>query len=77
VPASLNVQLEGLPATTSFEAVKTVLTGPGPDAVNEDGRPPVVKPETPRLALKPSFDCEAPANSLMILRVNQAVGAVK
>ena len=74
-PAPLTVQLEGLPPATSFETTKTVLTGPNPDAVNEDGRPPVVRAETSQLPLKPTFDCEVPANSVTVFRFRQAATA--
>jgi len=76
-PAPLKVLIEGLPAGSVFQVVKTALTGPNADAVNEDGRPPVVKPETTRLALKPSFAFKAPANSLTVFRVGPEVRAAK
>ena len=40
-------------------------------------RPPAVKPEATRLTLKPAFDCEAPANSLVVFRLKQAAGVAK
>jgi alpha-N-arabinofuranosidase len=66
----LNIQLAGVPAG-DYKASKTVLGGGDADAVNEDGKPPVVKPETSELTVKPSFDYEVPANSLTIFRIKK------
>jgi alpha-L-arabinofuranosidase len=68
--APLGVQLAGMPSG-DYKTVKTVLGGGDADAVNEDGKPPVVKPETSELTVKPSFDYEAPANSLTIFRIKK------
>lgn len=68
--AVLKVELAGLP-TGNLKATKTVLTGASADAYNEDGQPPVVKPVSSETTLKPVFDCEAPANSLTVFRIQQ------
>ena len=68
-PREINVQLDGLPSDVSMDAVKTVLTGPGPDAVNEDGKTPVIKPETSPRTIKSGFSYSAPANSLTVFRI--------
>jgi alpha-L-arabinofuranosidase len=68
VSAPLTIEIAGLPAG-EFKATRTVLTGPTPEAYNEDGRPPAVKPAANELKLKPTFDYEAPANSLTVFRI--------
>lgn len=68
VPAPLTVTLSGL-AAGDIPATRTVLTGPAPDAFNEDGQPPAVKPVSGDVTLKPTFDYEAPANSLTVIRL--------
>jgi hypothetical protein len=40
-------------------------------------RPPAVKPETTRLTLNPPFNCQAPANFLVVFRLKQAAGVAK
>ena len=52
------------------KATKTVLAGPDPDAVNEDNKPPAVRPESSPIAVAPAFDYEAPANSLTVIRIS-------
>jgi alpha-L-arabinofuranosidase len=66
----LNIQLAGVPSG-DYKVSKTVLGGGDADAVNEDGKPPVVKPETSEFTVKPPFDYEAPANSLTIFRIKK------
>jgi alpha-L-arabinofuranosidase len=70
VPTALRIDLAGLDAR-ELKAVRTVLTGPSADAFNEDGKPPVVKPATEEVTLKPSFDYEAPASSLVVFRIRK------
>ena len=70
-PAPLSIELAGLSATATLKVMQTVLTGPTADAVNEDGKPPVVKPVTSRFTVKPTFDYDAPANSLTVLRLQK------
>src|SRR4030042_1013397 len=66
--AALTVELVGLPAG-ELKATKTVLTGPDADAFNEDGQPPAVKSAANEVTLKPTFDYDAPANSLTVFRI--------
>jgi alpha-L-arabinofuranosidase len=74
-PAPLKVGFQGFTMTKHFDLSSTVLTGPGPDAVNEPGKPPVITPVTERLPPVPTFDWEAPANSLTILRISRAASS--
>ncbi len=67
-PAQLAIKLLGLP-NTELKGTKTVLTGPSPDAFNEDGKEPVIKPVTANVTFKPAFDYQAPAYSLTVFRV--------
>ncbi len=67
-PAPLTVELAGL-RENDVRATRTVLTGPSPDAFNEDHRPPTVKPVANDLTLKSVFEYEAPAHSLTVFRV--------
>lgn len=67
-PAPLTVRLAGL-AVEEMQATRTVLTGSHADAFNEDGRPAAVKPVSDSVRLKPTFDYEAPANSLTVFRI--------
>jgi len=69
------VRLDGLSGTTHFQAVKTVLTGSSPDATNDDGQPPVVKPESTCLPVPSAFDCEVPANGVVVLRLKPSDSA--
>lgn len=55
----------GLPAT----ALRTVFADPSADIVNEDGKPPAATPQTATIRLAPDLPCEAPANSLTIVRL--------
>jgi alpha-L-arabinofuranosidase len=67
----INIRLAGLPSEASMKAVKTVLTGPDADAVNEDGKTPVVKPDVSTIDVKSVFVYTAPANSLTVFRIHQ------
>ena len=67
-PIPLTVTLAGL-AAADIRSTRTVLTGSDADAFNEDGRPPVVKPVSDDMTLKPTFDYDAPANSLTVFRI--------
>lgn len=67
-PAALTVELAGL-AAGELRATRTVLTGPNADAFNQDGQEPAAKPVAGEVTLKPTFDYEAPANSLTVFRV--------
>ncbi|OHB66171.1 MAG: hypothetical protein A2V70_11195 [Planctomycetes bacterium RBG_13_63_9] len=66
--AALTVELAGL-AAGELKATQTVLTGADANAFNEDGQPPTVKPAASEVTLKPTFDYEAPANSLTVFRI--------
>jgi alpha-L-arabinofuranosidase len=54
-----------------MKAIRTVLTGPDADAVNEDGEPPAVKPESSTETIEPSFAYTALACSLTVFRINR------
>lgn len=64
----LKVELAGM-TPGDFQATRTVLTGPAPEAFNQEGQPPTVKPVSSEVSLKPSFDYEAPADSLTVFRI--------
>jgi alpha-L-arabinofuranosidase len=67
-PRPVRVELSDakkLPAT----AEATVLAGPDANAVNDYGSPRTVLPRVSPLQIAPSFDYEAPANSLTIIRI--------
>lgn len=64
----LTVILAGT-AAAEFRAVQTVLTGPNADAFNADAQLPVVKPVSSDVTFKPTFEYEAPANSLTVFRL--------
>lgn len=66
--AALKVEFAGVPEA-DMTATRTVLTGPDADAINEDGKEPVLKPVTSEVSLKSSIDYEAPANSLTVFRI--------
>lgn len=70
-PAELDIRLAGLPTDVSMKAVKTVLTGPDADAVNRDGEPPVVRPESSTATVTPAFAYTAPACSLTVFRIDR------
>ena len=67
-PAPLDIRLEGLPAGQALAAERFVLTGPGTDAVNEDGLPPAVSPRSERVEVSGRFEYVAPAVSLTVFR---------
>jgi alpha-L-arabinofuranosidase len=68
--ASLTVELAGVPER-ELQAVRTVLTGPTADSFNEDGKPAAIKPVASEVAIKTTFDYEAPANSLTVFRIRE------
>jgi alpha-L-arabinofuranosidase len=70
-PADISVRLAGLSQEALMKAVKTVLTGPDANAVNEDGKSPAVKPAVSTETVKPVFAYTAPAHSLTVLRIIQ------
>ncbi|MGH2270793.1 alpha-L-arabinofuranosidase C-terminal domain-containing protein [Anaerohalosphaeraceae bacterium U12dextr] len=70
-PADIRICLAGLSQDASMKAVRTVLTGPDADAVNEDGKSPSVKPEVSTQTVKPVFAYTAPANSFTVFRITQ------
>ncbi len=70
-PADISVRLAGLSQEASMKAVKTVLTGPDANAVNEDGKSPAVKPAVSTETVKPVFAYTAPAHSLTVFRIIQ------
>ena len=64
----VRIELAGakrVPATAEF----TVLAGPDANVVNDYGSPRTVLPQTKRQPLSASFDYEAPANSLTVIRI--------
>jgi len=64
----LHIEIDGareLPA----HAVTTVLAGDDPMAVNDFANPQTVLPQTASIAVGPSFDYEAPAHSLTVIRI--------
>jgi alpha-L-arabinofuranosidase len=67
----INIRLAGLPSDVTMKATRTVLTGPDADAVNEDGKAPVVKPQTSTESVTPAFAYTAPASSLTVYRINR------
>jgi alpha-L-arabinofuranosidase len=70
-PREINIRLAGLASDVTMQATKTVLTGPNADAVNEDGKAPVVKPVVSTESVKVDFTCTAPANSLTVYRIDR------
>jgi alpha-L-arabinofuranosidase len=70
-PREINIRLVGLASNATMKATKTVLTGPDADAVNDDGKAPVVEPHESTESLLSAFTCTAPANSLTIYRINR------
>lgn len=63
-PRPLRVVLAGVKRLPST-ATKTVLAGPNPGETNERQ----IQPQTSTMAIAPTFDYEAPANSLTVLRL--------
>lgn len=70
-PTDIDVRLAGLPDNASMNAIRTVLTGPGPDAENEDAKTPVVKPVSTHISVEQAFSYQAPANSLTVFRIRK------
>jgi len=70
-PANITIRLAGLSPDAPMKAVKTVLSGPDADAVNEDAKEPVIKPIQSTELVKSVFTYEAPANSLTVYRINR------
>lgn len=66
----LTLELTGL-AAGEHRALKTVLTGPSLDAVNEDGAAPVVAPTAQEITVSSGFGMQAPAASLTIIRISR------
>lgn len=66
---TIQVEIEGL--SGEMRATQTVLTGPSPDAFNEDGKEPAVKPAVSDVTLTPRFDYLAPACSLTVFRIEE------
>jgi len=68
VSRTMRVELSGLTSPPS-SATKTVLSGANADVVNPLGGPAAVKPEVSSVTVGRTFDCEAPANSLTVIRM--------
>ncbi|MFT3868149.1 MAG: alpha-L-arabinofuranosidase C-terminal domain-containing protein [Nibricoccus sp.] len=66
----LHIDLIGVQKLAST-ATATVLAAQDASVVNEDGKPPVVQPVTSKIPVGPSFDYEAPANSLTVVRLKR------
>ena len=66
-PKPLRARLSGV-KNLAPSATKTVLTG-DPLAVNDFGTPHPLVPETSPITVGESFDYEAPANSLTVIRI--------
>ncbi len=64
----LRIRLAGLPAS-SRSAALVVFAGADPDACNQDGQAPAVRPETSTVPISEDFDFLLPANSLVIFRL--------
>jgi alpha-L-arabinofuranosidase len=73
VAKSLQIELKGA-KSLSTNATKIVLTGSDADVVNEDGKTPAVVPQTSPITISPTFEYEAPANSLTVIRIQSADG---
>lgn len=67
---SVDYVLEGIPSNARVRATRTVLTGPGGDAENEDGMDPAVKPMSEAVTLETSFTYLAPPHSLTVFRLH-------
>jgi alpha-L-arabinofuranosidase len=66
-PRQLGIEFTG--AKGSLKTSKTVLTGNDPMAVNDYTNPGAVLPQSSSITIESSFDYEAPANSLTVLRI--------
>jgi alpha-L-arabinofuranosidase len=69
-PATCQIEFNGL-AEGEVPATKMLLSGPAGDAFNDDGKPAVVQPVVSEEKLRPTFEYEAPANSLTVFRVHR------
>jgi alpha-L-arabinofuranosidase len=67
----INIRLTGLASDVTMKATRVILAGPDADAVNEDGKTPVVKPQASTESVRPVFTYTAPANSLTIYRISR------
>lgn len=67
-PKPLHIGLNGV-SPLPDGATRIVLTGANADVVNPDGGVPAVKPEVSPIKAGKEFDCEAPANSLTVIRM--------
>jgi len=67
-PKPLHIELKGV-SSPPKNAIRTVLTGANADVVNPDGGAPAAKPEVSTIEVGRAFDCEAPANSLTVIRM--------
>ena len=63
--------MTGLASDVTMKATKIILTGPDADAMNEDGKTPVVEPETSTEFVKPAFAYTAPAYSFTVYRITR------
>lgn len=70
-PVAVALRFTGWAGDAQRAAERIVLTGPGADAVNEDGRPPVVHPASEPVSLSPRSSYVAPAHSLTIFRIRR------
>lgn len=69
-PVRLAIKLAGLTAA-DLKGTRILLTGPSPDAFNEDGKEPVIRPTNADVLVKPEFEYEAPAWSLTVFRLRE------
>jgi alpha-L-arabinofuranosidase len=72
-PRPLRIELTGLEQAAApvaaLSATRIVLAGSDPDATNQDDRPPAALLRADTIEIAPTFDYEAPANSLTVLRI--------
>ncbi len=64
---TISVSLEGVDADTQLQARHILLTGPEPDAINEDGEPECVRPVASEMKLSGETLLQVPAHSLLIV----------
>ncbi len=67
---AIDIQLSGLTSTGPFNAVKTLLTGPDADAVNEAGKQPQIVPIGSTETVQSNFIYAAPAHSFTVYRIS-------
>ncbi|MCX8157377.1 MAG: alpha-N-arabinofuranosidase [Verrucomicrobiae bacterium] len=65
---TLNIDFNGLPER-DMAAPRWLLTGPGPDAFNADDQPPVLKPVSQEITVRPRWEYQAPPYSLTVIRI--------